>query len=92
MVATFPAVNLLKELETFESEDAPHQYAVGGRPPIELSANDDVVSAAPDDFLAFNLVFRDALIQDVGDEVEAPIIFSFRHEDVMAARRVHVAR
>jgi hypothetical protein len=84
-------VNLLKELETFESEDAPHQYAVEGGPPVELSADDDVVSTAHDDFLVFDLVFRDGLLQDVGDEVDVSTIFSLRHEDVAAARRGHVA-
>jgi hypothetical protein len=55
-----------------------------------LCADDDVIIIAPDDLLPFDLVFRDPLLQDVGDEVEAPIIF-FRHEDVAATWRGHVA-
>jgi antibiotic biosynthesis monooxygenase (ABM) superfamily enzyme len=46
----------------------------------------------PNDLFPFDLVFTDSLLQDIGDEVEAPIIFGFCHEDVTAAWRGHVAR
>jgi hypothetical protein len=46
----------------------------------------------PDDLLPFDLVFGDSLLQDVGDAVEAPIIFGFCHKDVVAAWRGNVAR
>jgi hypothetical protein len=49
VIATFSTTNFLQEMETFRSEDATHQDTVGGRPPIELSADYDVVCAAPDD-------------------------------------------
>jgi hypothetical protein len=67
------------------SEDALHQYPIGGGPLIELRVDDNVVGAAPDNFLAFDLALRDALLQNVGDEVEALVIFSLCHEDVVAA-------
>jgi hypothetical protein len=38
-----------------------------------------------------DLVFRDALLQDVSDEVEAPVIFGLRHEDVAAAQQGYIA-
>jgi hypothetical protein len=46
----------------------------------------------PEDLLAFELVFRDAFLHDVGDEVEVPVIFSLRHEDVTAARCIVMRR
>jgi hypothetical protein len=39
----------------------------------------------PDDLLPFDLVLRHSLLQDIGDEVEASIIFGFYHEDVIDA-------
>jgi hypothetical protein len=39
-------------------------------------------------FFLLNLVFRDALLHDVGDEVEAPIDLGLRHEDVAATQYV----
>jgi hypothetical protein len=38
----------------------------------------------PDDLLAFDLFFWDALLNDVGDEVEALVIFNLHNEDVAA--------
>jgi hypothetical protein len=64
---------------TIRSEDALHQHAIGGKPLVQLSVDDDVICVVPDDFLALDLVHRDALLQDVGDEVEAPIISGLRH-------------
>jgi hypothetical protein len=34
--------------------------------------------------LALNLVFWNELLHDVGDEVEALVIFGLRHEDIAA--------
>jgi hypothetical protein len=84
VVAAFSTVDLLQEPETFRPEDALHQHTVGGRPPVELCADDDVVGAALDDLLPFDLVLRDSVFQDIGDEVEAPFIFGLCHEDVAA--------
>jgi hypothetical protein len=86
VVAAFPTMDLLQELKTFRSEDALHQHTIGGGPPVQLGADDDVVGATPDDFLTLNLVFRDAFLQDVGDKVEALVIFDLHHEDEAAAR------
>jgi hypothetical protein len=38
------------------------------------------------------LVFRDPMLQDVGDDVEAQVVFSLGHEDVAAALRGYIAR
>jgi hypothetical protein len=35
-----------------------------------------------------DLLFRDALLHDVGDEVEAPVDLGIRHEDVKATQYV----
>jgi hypothetical protein len=45
----------------------------------------------PDDFFTLDLVFQDTLLQDVGDNVKAPVIFGLRHEDVAAAQQGNVA-
>jgi hypothetical protein len=63
-------------------EDALCQHTVGGGPPVQLGADDEVVGAAPDDFLALNLVFWDAFLDNVGDKVEAPVVFGIRQEDI----------
>jgi hypothetical protein len=62
VIFTFSIVNLLQELETFRSEDSLHQYAIGGGPPIELCADDDVAGTSPDDLLLFDLILRDSVL------------------------------
>jgi hypothetical protein len=42
----------------------------------------------PDDLLALGLVFWDALLHDVGNEVEALVILGLHHEDIAATRYV----
>jgi hypothetical protein len=37
-----------------------------------------------DDLFSLDLFFWDALLHDVGDEVETPVDFGLRHEDVTA--------
>jgi hypothetical protein len=49
-------------LKTFKSENAFHEHTIGGGPPVQLGTDDDVVGAAPDDLLALDLVFRNALL------------------------------
>jgi hypothetical protein len=82
MIASFATIDLLQELETFGPEYAFHQHTTRGGPLVNLCADDDVVGAAPDDLLPFDLVLSDSLLHDIGDEVEVPIIFGFCHEDV----------
>jgi hypothetical protein len=51
---------------------------------------DNVVGATPDNFLAFDLVFGDVFLQDIGGEIEVPVLFDFLHENIVAAWRGHV--
>jgi hypothetical protein len=37
VIAALSKVNFLWELETIRSKDALHQYAIRGRPPVEIS-------------------------------------------------------
>jgi hypothetical protein len=81
-------VDFLQELKTFQSEDLLHSYTAGGGPLVQLGADDDVVGCTSDDLFSLDLVFRDALLHDVGDAVEGSVDFGLHHEDVTATQYV----
>jgi hypothetical protein len=43
-------------------------------------------------FFALGLVLRDPMLQDVGNDVEALVVFSLGHEDIAAALLGYVTR
>jgi hypothetical protein len=90
MVAALATVDLLKERRALGSENSLHQHTAGGRPLVELRANDDVVGAAPHDLLAFCLLLKFPMLEDLCNDVEAPVVFDLSHKDVATTLRRRV--
>jgi hypothetical protein len=61
------------------------RITIGSRPLVKLYADDDVIGTASRDLLSLGLVLRNPMLQDVGDDVKTPVVFSLGHENVVAA-------